>query len=197
MELSEETKFNNDVYVSQREEMGKRLHEAIQKSKYTQEAFAEACGITYPTLRSYILGKYYYRVDVLLKASKLLDVSPEYLLCQKNEEVEPAKKFAQTTHLREKASLHFLSLIAKDSSSGYNEATHIIRALDNLIEDKELLEIIANFFWYARNNDVDWGSAEDKKEYEFAHQIGRGKELEIPRHEFFHKPHSDVTNDNG
>ena len=43
-----------------KKEMGIRLREAISKCGYTQEDFAEACGITYPTLRSYILGKYFF-----------------------------------------------------------------------------------------------------------------------------------------
>lgn len=160
-------RYDCDNTEKLKKEMGIRLKEAINKCGYTQEDFAEACGITYPTLRSYILGKYFYRTDVLINASKLLNVSCEYLLCEKEEEIEPIKKFAQYTHLSEKASKQFVSIIAEDNNSCYNEATHIIRALSDLLENRKLISTIANFFWYSRNKNVTYKSAIDKNEFNY------------------------------
>jgi len=136
--------------------LGKRLQETIKKKKITQYAFAQECGVAYETLRTYIKGNASYRVDFLMRAAKVLDVSYEYLLCEEDENGQIVKEplsatMAKETHLSQESCAKLLDM---GNHAHKRNNKYVIECIDTLIQNNNILESLTEYFLFVRNRNV-------------------------------------------
>lgn len=169
-------------------DIGHRLKDLIAKSPYTQEKVAVMCGITYPTLLSYIKGTSYLRLDVLFKVCKILGVTPAYLLCQEDNAIMPAEIIMEQTHLSAVSSDKLINMASNYTTS--LEEKYNIMCLDILIKETSLLSKIRDYFLYFMNRDVAWTNAIDAEQcflldekFEYFKKL----KIEYAEHVFLHE----------
>jgi len=159
--------MNSFDEVKKREELGNRLKKAIKDSPYTQESFATACGISLQTLRTFLKGYSFYRVDILLKASRILGVSFEYLLCEEDYKIIPEKYLVERTHISEDAITKLIKLGNKYKEETFNNEMNNIIAIDEVINNESLLMAISNYLLFCRMKQINFNyRMSDKNSHE-------------------------------
>lgn len=177
---------NNKIMEYDAVKIGKRLRDTIKARKINQRDFAQLCGISYETLRTYIKGtktknspKAFYRVDLLLRASDILDVPLDYLLCRdnanttlENKEIPLADTIHNTTHLSDKASKRLISLgLDYDDNRNYKAKRHI-EFIELLLCDNTLLDYLSDYYYDLKNKNIhQLFDAKDSEQCQFSKEI--------------------------
>ncbi|MBE6664573.1 MAG: helix-turn-helix transcriptional regulator [Ruminococcaceae bacterium] len=115
--------------------IGSILKKRIKEKGYTQEDFAEECGIGLSTLGKYMRGERMYNYELLEIFAKKLDCTYDFLL---GKSVVPEKKY-QDARNETKLSITSIDNIKKLSEDK-------LAVIDLLLSDMEMLEYFVTFF---------------------------------------------------
>lgn len=131
------------------------LKRRIKEMGYTQENFADECGITLPTLKKYLSGKNKYNTDILGIFSEKLNCSYDYLLGKSETPKREIQTLKEQTHLSDNALLSLQLNAAdyeKESEANCDEIRKAVAENDLIVaslilEDAELLGLIKNYLF--------------------------------------------------
>jgi len=119
------------------------------------------------TLRTFLKGYSFYRVDILLKASRILGVSFEYLLCEEDYKIIPEKYLVERTHISEDAITKLIKLGNKYKEETFNNEMNNIIAIDEVINNESLLMAISNYLLFCRMKQINFNyRMSDKNSHE-------------------------------
>lgn len=131
------------------------LKRRIKEMGYTQENFADECGITLPTLKKYLSGENKYKIDILDIFSEKLNCSYDYLLGKSETPKREIQTLKEQTHLSDNALLALHLNVAdyeKEPETNYDETRKAVAENDLIVaslilEDTELLGLIKNYLF--------------------------------------------------
>ena len=150
----EKTEEEKKEEAELKKQLGNRLRELIRSNGYTQENFSRKCGISSNTLKKYIIGKSFYRADVLRIISMHLNVSPEYLLCMTEDpkaKLVPslADQIKTATNLSPEAVYQLLDMGLRKEK--YEEH---LKYISLLLEEQGLMKKLITYFRFVENKHV-------------------------------------------
>ncbi|MDO4465217.1 MAG: helix-turn-helix transcriptional regulator [Bacillota bacterium] len=149
-------------------DIGKRLRDVIKANGVTQSTFASECGIAYETLRTLLKGNSFYRVDILLTASKKFNVSLDYLLCQEDKPNEkPLREIiSEKTNLSEDAVDRLMELgMRRGIGKAYRET------IETVIMDSGVLDKLTRYFKFIENKNSYYKSVKDEESWQYAEDV--------------------------
>jgi len=131
-----------------RDTIGAILKEAIKERGFTQEAFAEMCGISYPALKRYMSGKNAYNYELLERFAENLDCSYDYLLGKSKAFKPKYHPVTELTRLSEEA-IENIYKRAKYYEEEF-EGRRYIMVLDLLLREEETFESLCDYMLASR-----------------------------------------------